>query len=487
MNITLGDAFTLLLGERHFYAAVANGFQRVAVPGMGTMGVGLRNGRIMFFYDPEWIKTLSLPMFIFVLEHEMIHVVMDHIPRYMELLAQFTDEGKRKRANGVFQIAVDCATNELLREHKHFAQTVAETEAMGLAARRKEDPEALPHPMDGPVLPEKFDLPHKMSFEFYQHELMSRVTDSAGGSLGKTTNEDLYDLIMEMLEGDLGKSHDRWNDDNPDGKSKSGEGGKESPGKGGSNITPAQLRGGAEQLRAQIKRTLKKVVNDFQKSRGTIPGEVSQWLTEYLADPVVPWFEVLTSRIQASKRTKDERGIEQPNRSLLALSEEDPSISAAIGTIVDPRWRIFMMVDTSGSQSDDDLEIGFSELEHLMKVDDDIEIRVIQGDAAIHSDVVYKSGDKISREVFGRGGTSFNSYFEYMQKYMHNDETAPDMVIVYTDGYGETIEPQYRFPPEICVLWLLTPHNSTHAIEASGYGDIIIRDPSHAKLWRPHK
>lgn len=484
MNITLSDAFTLLLGERHFYASVANSFQRVAVPGMGTMGVGLRHGRILFFYDPEWIKQLSLPMFIFVLEHEMIHVVMDHIPRYMELLASFNDEGKRKRANAVFQIAVDCATNELLREHKHFAQTVAETKAMVLAKRRLEDPEAVEMPGDGPVLPENFELPPKASFEFYQHELMSRVTDT-NGALSPTSNEELYDLIMSLLEGELGKSHERWNDDGQ-GQSKDGEG--KGDGKGVSaTVTSSQLRGLAEQLRAQLKRQLKKIVNDFQKSRGLIPGEISQWLTEYLADPVVPWFEILTSRIQASKRTKDERGIEQPNRSLLALSEEDPQISAAIGTIVDPRWRIFLMVDTSGSQSDDDLEIGFSELEHLMKVDDDIEIRVIQGDAAIHSDIVYKSGDKISREVFGRGGTSFNSYFEYMQQYMRNDETAPDMVIIYTDGYGEVIEPRFRFPPEIAVLWLLTPHHSTGVISQSGYGDIIIRDPTHARMWRPHK
>ena len=242
-------------------------------------------------------------------------------------------------------------------------------------------------------------------------------------------------------------------------------------------------KGLSEQLRRQLKRALKKTVNDFNKSQGTIPGELQQWLNEYLSDPIVPWWEIMSSRIKAAKRIKDERGVESPNRALLALSEEDPLIVPAIGTMYDPKWRIFFMQDESGSQSDQDLEIGLTELENLMKADDDIEVRFIQGDAEVHSDKLYRTGDKIERQVFGRGGTSFNAYFKYMQQYMRNEDTAPDMVIVYTDGYGEVVDPQYRFPHDVHVLWLLTPHNATNAIQSSGYGDIIVREPDHAKQW----
>lgn len=490
MNITLSEAFTHLLSERNFYAAVANTFQRVEVKGMGTMGVGLSRGRVMFFYDPDWIKKLSLPMFIFVLEHEMIHVVMDHIPRYLELLAQFNDEGMRKRADMVYQVAMDCADNELLREHKYFAQTMAETKAMVLAERRAYDPEAVEDPKDGAVLPENFDLPPKASFEFYQHELMSRIKE----------DPDTFDLVVLTVDGDgnvkgIGHSHQRWQGAFNDPSKKKGDGkdgGKDGDGQEDRDLlsektTSAELKGLSEQLRSQLKRQLKKTVQDVQKSRGTVPGELTQWLAEYLADPIVPWYEIMTSRIRASKRVKDERGIEQPNRALLALSEEDDRIVPAIGSMFDPRWRVFFMQDESGSQSDDDLKIGLAELEHLMRVDDDIEVRFIQGDASVHSDRVYRSGEKIEHKVFGRGGTSFNAYFEYMQQYMRDDDKAPDMVIVYTDGYGETILPANRLPPEIPVLWLLTPHHGTGAISSSGYGDIIIREPTHARLWREHK
>jgi len=90
----------------------------------------------------------------------------------------------------------------------------------------------------------------------------------------------------------------------------------------------------------------------------------------------------------------------------------------------------------------------------------------------------------LPREMFGRGGTDFDAYFEHMGKYVSDDETMPDLVVVFTDGYAPAIQPELRLPPEIPVIWLLTEqHQGTH-LKAAGYGDIIVCSRDENRMWQ---
>ncbi len=163
---------------------------------------------------------------------------------------------------------------------------------------------------------------------------------------------------------------------------------------------------------------------------------------------------------------------------MMAMAEEDASIIPALGLIRDPCYRVFFIVDTSGSMDNESLKIAASELTHLLRADEDMEVRYIQGDAEVHYDEVFHSGDTIPAEVVGRGGTDFDAYFEYMAQYVRNDESCPDLVIVYTDGYAPELDRSNWLPPEIPVIWLLTPHGSA----PENYGEVIVVDDSHNHL-----
>src|SRR6266542_6892159 len=139
MNISITEAFAYLLGKKHFYATVANALRRVPSPGMGKMGVGIQDGRVILFYDRDFVRKLSLPAFAYALEHEMVHVVMDHIPRYLELLSGLSDPVQRQRAEEVFQIAADCADNSLLCKSRWFEAMQKELRALILEERRARD------------------------------------------------------------------------------------------------------------------------------------------------------------------------------------------------------------------------------------------------------------------------------------------------------------------------------------------------------------
>lgn len=501
MHLKLSEFLVFLMTKKNFYGRLISSLQRVIRPGLGTLAVGIRDGRAVIYFDPPFLEGLSLNAGLFAVEHEMLHLVLDHIPRYLELLAVQPDNEARVRAAAVYNIAMDCAINTMLRNHEGFAEAEAylvskAQEMYDAEKKRREDAAAageevaeLP-PFDpqkaGMCLPEKYDLPLEGSFESYQYQLMQKVK------------------VNKITINFSGNTHSFWtqgeSDDDGDGQGK-GEGkgkgkaqGQGQPGSGqgqsgGSgdnnlkfpnvgNMTPEEMLSEAHRLREQLKETLRSVVRSCGNiGRGLLPGNIEEWLEEYLKPPIVPWWEVFTTYARMSRAAKQKRSVQQPNRMLLALSEEDDTIIPFPGRTRDQAWSIFVMVDTSGSMSTESLEILKSELHHMLAVDEGMRIRYMQGDSAVHFDVELNHGDEIPGQMVGRGGTDFDAYFIHMKQYMNDPGKAPDLVVVYTDGYAPPVDPENRLPLDIPVLWLVTPQHSSAFAE--GYGTVIVCDPEH--------
>jgi predicted metal-dependent peptidase len=485
MEISISQYMLWLLSARPFYGALATSLNRVCKPGMGTMAVGVDNGRISLFYDPEFIKDIDMGAATFILEHEMLHLALDHIPRYLELLSHLPDEA-RDRARPVFNIAADCAINSLLRGSKHFqaAEDFTKKHCEKMVAKAKAEALAAGEPLEddttksadgddsddvttdievqvskkggrvkqtkmpkagdtGMCLPEKYGLKDLLSFETYQLQPMQKV---------------------KVLKFNL-STHDLWGGDP------------------GGDQTADSLMGEANRLREQLKKMLRQALQHAGGTeRGLLPGGVEEFLSDYLADPIIPWWEVFATRAKTSKTAKYRRSVTTPNRSLMALSEEDDTIIPFPGRVRDKSWRVFLMVDTSGSMSSESLEIVKSELQHMLRADEGMELRYMQGDAAVHFDVLLKPGDEIPGQMCGRGGTDFTEYFRYMQKYCLDDGQRPDIVVVYTDGYAPPIEHKWHLPEDVPVIWLVTPQHSKEMAEQ--YGEIIVCDSSHNGLYK---
>lgn len=459
-KLTLSEYFMYLLSKKSFYARLALGLQRVMKPGLGTMAVAIHKGRIVMYVDPAFMENLPLEAGGFVLEHEMLHLVLDHIPRYLELLANQLTEADKQRAHKVANIAMDAAINTMLRRNEGFnaIQEHLKKEAKNKyddmvhernqEAQKNNEPAPVIDPFDDSkvsmVLPELYDLPQDGFFEMYQHILMQRIKDQGG------------DGGMDFHGG----NHDHW---------ATGD---------GERLSPDQLRGLASSLREQAKQVLRSAVKSMGKNaRGLLPGDLGEILQEYLAEPVIPWWEVFSTRAKTSRNAKRTRTCSRPNRALLALSEEDDRIIPNPGRAQDKTWRVFLMVDTSGSMSTESLEIARNELMHMLNADNEMEIRYMQGDCQVHSDVLLKTGDEIPDDMPGRGGTDFNAYFEHMAKYVGDSEKAPDLVVVYTDGFAPPVSPDNRLPDDIPVIWLVTPEYDKSFTQ--GYGEILVCDPGH--------
>lgn len=459
MKLKLSEFFLYLVYKKSLYGRLASSMERVARSGLGTMAVGIRNGRAVFYYDPEFIENIPLKAALFALEHEMLHVILDHIPRYLELLSLCRDDLERKKAAAVYNIAMDCPINSMLRTHEGFD----EIQKFILDRIKTRHPDAPDDPRNGMVLPEKYGLPEEGSFEFYQWQLMQKV--------------EVHEIAGRLLGGSL---HDLWtqgDDEEGDGK----EGGKGDGIIGSStfkDMSAEELMSQAHRIREQLKNTLRSVIKSMGGiSRGILPGNCEEWLSEYLRDPILPWWEIFATRARMSRTSKFRRTVALPNRTLMALAEEDQHIIPTPGRSRDKTWRIFLYVDTSGSMSTESLEIVKSELGHMLAVDENMEIRYMQGDSVTHLDVVLHTGDVIPTEAVGRGGTDFDAYFIHMNQYTQESDKAPDLVVVYTDGYAPAVDHKNRLPLEIPVLWLVTPNHSENFHE--GYGEIIVCDPGH--------
>lgn len=491
MNLNLEEFFIYLITKKAFYGRLASSLERRAKRGMGTFAVGIRDGRAAFFYDPKFLEDMTLSAGLFALEHEMLHLVLDHIPRYLELLAmQPTDEARHKAA-AVYNIAMDCAINTMLRNHEGFNDIQTHLKANARKqydAMCKEAEEAAkakgetfePPPFDDSkvsmCLPEDFDLPMEGSFESYQYLLMQKVK------------------LNKITINFTGNTHEFWTKGDQDGKGKGqkgqkpGQGQGEGDGSGGGtfqidvsslgDMSAEDMMQAAHQIRESIKETLRQTVRSIgSMSRGTLPGNLEEWLEEYLAPPIVPWWEIFATRARMSRASKIKRTVQTPNRALLALAEEDEQIIPCPGRMRDRSWRVFLMVDTSGSMSTESLEIVKSELFHMLQADESMEIRYIQGDSAVHFDELLKTGDDIPQHMAGRGGTDFDAYFIHMKQYLDDSAKSPDLVVVYTDGYAPPVAPDNRLPMDIPVIWLVTPQYSAEFTD--GYGEIIVCDPEH--------
>lgn len=116
-----------------------------------------------------------------------------------------------------------------------------------------------------------------------------------------------------------------------------------------------------------------------------------------------------------------------------------------------PRWVCLM--DTSGSMSDDDIINGIKELQ---LVADCAEGWVIPCDATPYWDKATKVTNKTSlqrTQVVGRGGTVFDEFFRDLPKQKFGDKI--DLVIIITDGDCGVV-PVKLMPVGADCLWIVT-------------------------------
>ena len=173
------------------------------------------------------------------------------------------------------------------------------------------------------------------------------------------------------------------------------------------------------------------------KYHGTIPGEINALIDSLIESrkPKVDWRRALRIFATNSRRTYI----------FSTMHRISKRYGTRPGIKVKQFQKIAVAVDTSGSISDTDLGIFFTEIDAMYK--QGAEIVVIECDAEVQR--TYNYNGQLPTEVAGRGGTVFDPVFAFLRS---NRLTHYDGCIYLTDGYAD--EPTIR--PPCPLLWVIT-------------------------------
>lgn len=180
------------------------------------------------------------------------------------------------------------------------------------------------------------------------------------------------------------------------------------------------------------------IANTMQRVRGkqygTLPGDLQAYLDALVESlkPNVNWRRVLRLFAASSSRTYLKNTIQRASK----------RYGTTPGIKIKRKQKIQVVVDTSGSVSDDDLREFFAEIYHIWK--GGAQIHIVECDVDIQASYDYKG--KAPSIIHGRGGTDFNAPMRYA-----NEVYQPDAIVYFSDGEAPAPEIPTRAP----ILWLI--------------------------------
>jgi predicted metal-dependent peptidase len=248
------------------------------------------------------------------------------------------------------------------------------------------------------------------------------VTPAALGLPDRGVEEDYYAELLRDLE-----SLDGF-DDGGDGCG-SGAGGPGLPGELPPDATldgqPVSSIGPAEgdMIRRQVAQDIKACQQG--KGRGTVPAGLDRWADDVLRPPVVPWPQVLRAAVSAALANRAGRTdytYSRPSRRRVPRIVK-PAMRG-------PTVRVSIVVDTSGSMSQDDLTAALSEIDGVLRssgVARD-QLRVLSCDAATGTPARVSTVRDI--RLTGGGGTDMRVGIAAAAR----TRPVPDVIIVLSDG-----------------------------------------------------
>ena len=130
--------------EKIFFASLLVQISKIETREIPTAGVAVIDGQINLFYNPDFLTEIKEKYGINklkgILEHELLHLVFDHIPRAKDF----------SREHQIYNIACDMAINQLIKD------------------------DLLP-PKNELIYPEQYKLPPKENAEFYYKKLIQKA------------------------------------------------------------------------------------------------------------------------------------------------------------------------------------------------------------------------------------------------------------------------------------------------------------------------
>lgn len=408
-----------------------------------TMAVGLIDGRINLYYNPEFVDKLTPKELVAVLEHEIMHLVMEHPAR------------EKSRVHEIWNVAADMSINQMI--------------------------EGLPSDC---ILPEHFKLPKEKWSEFYYEALFknaSKITITPGQCPKGSPQP-----CPHQGKGSGGPGDEKGEDGKEDGgngggksdkkkKEKDGDGSGQGqgnckggcphygtgqcPATGGSTITietpngkkividdhgkwKEMMKGDPSLNRESVKQIIKEAYekHESSKNRGTLPGGLVTAIKKWLKPPTISWKQVLRQYIGHVIRSGSKSTWKKHNRRFGSDMK---------GRMTTTSIKLVIAVDTSGSVGDHEFKEFIAEMKGLLACYKN-DTTIIQSDADIQNVQVFKPTTQLEVKFkrHGYGGTDYEPVFKHIKNKMKDVE----LVVYLTDFYCTFPAERPRMP----VIWVVT-------------------------------
>ncbi len=181
-----------------------------------------------------------------------------------------------------------------------------------------------------------------------------------------------------------------------------------------------------------------------------IPNELQRYLTQIRHSPKTNWRQMLQDFI---RNDRSDFSYSVPDRRYQDDIILPSFLENVYGSKIDNLW---LLIDTSGSVSNDEVTVAYSEICSAIEQIDSLNGKLSFFDTLVSTPVDFSCiSDLMNIKPIGGGGTSFAAIFKYLKENM--SENLPCAIIIMTDGYC-------TFPKEECalgvpVLWAIINSN----------------------------
>jgi len=374
-------------------------------------GVAFITDHFKLYINNEYFGEYSLEDRMFILVHECLHILMDHVKRF--------EAYKEQHFQDLQNIAMDCAINQLIPSLPI--------------------PESAIVPSNLPVK-DNAKVPKKASAETY-YELLKDEYDKQDDS--QDNSQDNKDDSQD--NGDQGEdSNEDNNQDDTSGNDGNQKDSKPKPKQIDTHETWQECDADPQLQKDVTKRMIEQAIQETSKSRGDLPLSITDMLNMFCTKPQVNWKKVLKNIVGHRKVGK--------RPTIMKRSRRFPSRSDIKGTTKNRSFTLVVLVDISGSMATNEILTGLSEINAICKLTKTT-MKMIQIDTQVHKIEEFSEKTRLF-ERSGCGGTVMEAGIDYL----YDNKIEYDGIVYITDGYIEDVS-DWKRQPHGRVMWLCTTPN----------------------------
>jgi predicted metal-dependent peptidase len=416
-----------------------------------------KTNRFVMGYNPEFFARSTEEQIMWVLKHELYHVILGHIT------TRYIDKTKYKK---ILNIAQDLAINSIIDGPNRHP----------LAIVPGEYPENCKDPIVGMMIGK---LPKLQSMEYYFERLKS---------FSEFYSKNNCPICNKNKKTE--SSNEQKNSQNSDNKSDNGESVENNDSKnklcaehGGDDFNIdigneigetvdihnyKEIPEGEEEIaNEQLKEILVKAAKNAEEKKnwGSVPINIKEKILDIIK-PEINWKSVLKYFIGSRISSKKESTIKRINKKF-------PYIFPGIKNTRLANFVFF--IDNSGSMSKEDVELA---LGAALECSNEIKIHVYNFDTTIDTEnvQVWSRGSQKEWKRTKYGGTSFKCIYDFLTRPENKGKWTGAAVV--TDGYADKIP----FIPGIKIIWLITPRGTIQYIEKNSLVIQMTKDKTVKKL-----